>query len=128
MPCVHTNFSQLTLCYFFFFWVNKTFCSSHPRIFRFTSPSQNPKSFLSFNIQLPSSSMNAMEFQKNLLVSMVTFIWVFLLDRFRFDLFCFRFLKHKMIEIWEGYRDSARECRCHHQIIKTGTDTFFPPL
>ena len=71
LPRVHTNFSQLTLCYIFFFfcffgwikhsinavlyffflffWVNKTFCSSHSHIFRFTSPStiiktQNPSS------------------------------------------------------------------------------------
>ena len=43
------KWDQITLCSFFFFWVNKTLCSSHPRIFRFTSPStiiktQNPSS------------------------------------------------------------------------------------
>ena len=43
------KWDQITLCFFFFFLVNKTFCSSHPRIFRFTSPStiiktQNPSS------------------------------------------------------------------------------------
>nr|POE46423.1 hypothetical protein CFP56_41671 [Quercus suber] len=37
----------------------------------FSSPSQNPKSFISFNIHLPYSSMNAMEFQKNISVSMM---------------------------------------------------------
>ncbi|XP_050282530.1 uncharacterized protein LOC126723250 isoform X2 [Quercus robur] len=28
------------------------------------------------------------------------------------------FLKHRMIGNLEEYRDSVRECRCHHQIIK----------
>ena len=42
------KWDQIMLCSFFF-WVNKTFCFSHPRIFRFTSPStiiktQNPSS------------------------------------------------------------------------------------
>ena len=89
MPRIHTNFSQLTLRYFCFcFWVNKTFCSSHLRIFRFTSPSQNPKSFLSFNTQLPSSSMNAMEFQKNISVSMMHAFWYFcILYRKRFCIY-----------------------------------------
>ena len=44
------KWDQILLCtfYFFFFWVNKTFCSLHPRIFRFSSPTiiktQNPSS------------------------------------------------------------------------------------
>ena len=41
----------------FFFWVNKTFCFSHPHIFRFTSPStiiktQNPSIYSSPILQL----------------------------------------------------------------------------
>ena len=49
---------------------------------------QNPKSFISFKIQLPSSSINAMEFQKNISVSMMhAFGYFCILYRKRFSIY-----------------------------------------
>ena len=49
------KWDQISLCSFFF-WVNKTFCSLHPRIFRFNSPTiiktQNPSSPSMYNSPL----------------------------------------------------------------------------
>ena len=64
-------------------------------------------------------------------------------------LICFLFRAFKRQNDWEGYRDSVRECRCHHRqsgflpppvpidfssmarvltVVGTGADTFFPFL
>ena len=109
------------MCSFFFlflFWLNKTFCSSTiitPAYFQVHLPfynNQNPKSFLShsangassqlphwfrhINIQLPSFSMNAMEFQKDLSGSMMhAFGYFCILYRKRFAIYSnFTFLRN----------------------------------
>ena len=77
--------------FFFFFsfgWIKHSIL--HTRVFQVNLPynNQNPKSFLSFNIQLPSSSINAMEFQKNISVSMMhTFGYFCILYRKRFSIY-----------------------------------------
>ena len=81
------------LFFFFFFfsfgWIKHS--TLHTRVFQVHLPfynNQNPKSFLSFNIQLSSTSINAMEFQKNISVSMMhTFGYFCILYRKRFSIY-----------------------------------------
>ena len=78
------KWGEITLCsFFFFFWVNKTllFTLVYIQVHLPFYNNQNPKSFVSFNIQLPSSSINAMEFQKNISVSMMHVFLYLIQDR-----------------------------------------------
>ena len=86
---IRLHYALFLFFFFSFGWTKHS--TLHAHVFQVHLPfynNQNPKSFLSFNIQLPSSSINAMEFQKNISVSMMhTFGYFCILYRKRFSIY-----------------------------------------